>query len=266
MWRLYFDGNIVCWQWWQHCFLAYNVIFVVPFVGVLYWGSSKFFNKTISWKEFVGACIVPLPFLVCWVLKSLHHSTRQNSNLTQIHDECTDEISKILHGPFRPPTEKDQGTLYWESVLIGGRLVLLTFRSFIPNSMLLFLCMSMACVLMLALHLIKKPFRDPVADKLGTLSLGALACIAIMNLTAATLTSSAVRLEGPNKDIMVVLRWIIVAILCFFPVMIALLFLFALFSQLVRFLLFLKWKIYIRFAVQRLHYENLDDSTAFLTE
>ena len=48
--------------------------------------------------------------------------------------------------------------------------------------------------------------------------------------------------------------------------MIALLFLFALFSQLVRFLLFLKWKIYIRFAVQRLHYENLDDSTAFLTE
>ena len=103
---------------------------------------------------------------------------------------------------------------------------------------------------MLALHLIKKPFRDAAGDKLRTLSLGALVCIAIMNLTAATLTSSAVRPEGPNKDIMVVLRWIIVAILCFFPVVIALLFLFVSFSQLVRFVLFLKWKIYIRFAAR----------------
>ena len=266
VWRLYFDGNIVCWQWWQHGLLAYNAIFVVPFVGVLYWGSSKLYNKAISWKEFVGACIVPLPFLVCWFVKSLYHHTRQNRNLTQIRDECTDEISKILHGPFRPPSEKDQGTLYWESVLIGGRLVFLTFRSFIPNSMLLFLCMSMACVLMLALHLIKKPFRDPIVDKLGTLSLGALVCIAIMNLTAATLTTSAARPEGPNKDIMVVLRWIIVAILCFFPIVIPLLFLFALLSQLVRFVLFLKRKICFHFCAPRLYYEYLDDSTAFLTD
>ena len=117
-------------------------IFIVPFVGVFHWGSSKLCNKTISWKEFVGARIAPLPFLVCWFVKSLYHRTGQNRNLTQIRDECTDEISKILHGSFRPPSEKDQGTLYWESVLIGGRLGLLAFRSFIPNSMLLFLCMS----------------------------------------------------------------------------------------------------------------------------
>jgi len=63
-----------------------------------------------------------------------------------------------------------------------------------------------------------------------------------------------------------VLRWIIVAILCFFPMMIALLFLFALFSQLARFVLFLKRKIYIHFAALRLYYEYLDDSTAFLTD
>ena len=266
VWRLYFDGNIVCWQWWQHGLLAYNAIFVVPFVGVLYWGSSKLYNKTTSWKEFVGACIVPLPFLVFWFVKSLYRRIKQIRNLTPIRDQCTDEISKILHGPFRPPSEKDKGTLHWESVLIGARLVLLTFRSFIPNSMVLFLCMSMVCVLMLALHLIKKPFRDPVADKLGTLSLGALACIAIMNLTAATLTTSAVRPEGPNKQIMVVLTWIIVAVLCFFPMVIALLFLFALLSQLVRFVLFLKRRIYICFCTLKLYCEYLDDSTAFLTD
>ena len=265
--RLYFDGNIVCWQWWQYVLLAFNAIFVLPFVAVLYWGSAKLYNRTISWKEFVGACIVPLPFLVCWLVKGLYTKsyTRRNLNQTQIRDECTDEISKILHGPFRRPGDKDRGTLYWESVLIGGRLVLLTFRAFIPNTMICFLCMSVACLLMLAHHLIKKPFRDPAADKLGTLSLIALACIAIMNLTTATLTSSAVKAEGPNKHIMVVLRWIVVVILCIFPVVIALLILFALFSQLVRFVLFLKRKIYIHLTVPGFYYQYLDDSTAFLT-
>ena len=49
--------------------LAFNVIFVVPFVRVLYLGSGKLYNKAISWKQFIGACIVPLPFLVYWLVK-----------------------------------------------------------------------------------------------------------------------------------------------------------------------------------------------------
>ena len=262
--RLYFDGNIVCWQWWQHALLAFNAVFVLPFVGVLYWGSGKLYNKTISWKGFVGACIAPLPFLVCWLVKGLYTKsyTTQSHNPTGVRDECADEISKIVHGPFRPPGDKDQGTLYWESVLIGGRLVLLTFRAFIPNSMICFLCMSVACVVMLVIHLIKKPFRDPAADKLGTLSLSALACIAITNLTMATLKSSAVKPEGPNKYIMVVLRWIEVAILCVFPMVVAVLILIAL----ARFALFLKRKIYIRFTELRFYYEYLDDSTGFRSD
>ena len=174
--RLYYDGNVVCWQWWQHGLLAFNVIFVVPFVGVLYLGSGKLYKKTISWKQFIGACIAPLPFLIYWLLKRSNVSqsrnpavenryTRLSSHLgngTSSHDseECTNEISSILHGPFCPPNAHDQGTLYWESVLIGRRLVLLIFRAFIPNSMVCFLCMSVACILMAVHHLIKKPFRD----------------------------------------------------------------------------------------------------------
>ena len=172
--RLYYDGNIVCWQWWQHCLLAFNVIFVVPFVGVLYLGSGKLYKKTISWKQFISACIVPLPFLVYWLVKRSYTKQRGNpashnrySRLSSLiddgnasHDieECTNEISNILLGPFRPPNAHDQGTLYWESVLIGRRLVLLIFRAFIPNFMVCSLCMSVACILMAVHHLIKKPF------------------------------------------------------------------------------------------------------------
>ena len=265
--HLYYDGNIVCWQWWQYGILAFNIIFVFPFVGVLYWGSGKLYNKTISWKEFAGACVVPLPFIVYWLVK---RSCARQSGLPDARDafsceytsllsppavrrvsraggECSDEITSILHGPFRAPSAHDQGTLYWESVLIGRRLVLLTFRAFIPNSMICFLCMSVACVLMLAHHLIKKPYRDRAADRLETLSLITLSCIAIINVSTATLASSAILPERPNKRIMVVLQWIQVGFLCVAPAVVALLILFALLSQLVRFSLFLKRKICCRF-------------------
>ena len=263
-WRLNIDGNIVCWQWWQYGLLAYTVIFVVPFVGVLYWGSGLLYAKAITWKEFVGACIVPLPFLVRWLLKSV--CSRQNRRKAQVRHECSDEISKILHGPFRPPRENDRGTLYWESVLIGSRLVLLTFRAFIPNSMICFVCLSVACILMLVHHLVMKPFRHPTADKLGALSLITLACIAVINLTSATLSSSATKPEGPDKHVMVVLRWILVAFLCSFPALAALLVLFALLSQLARLALFLKRKICSFFCLILFHYEFLDESTALLTD
>ena len=258
--RLYYDGNVVCWQWWQHCLLAFNVIFVVPFVGVLYLGSGKLYKKTISWKQFIGACIVPLPFLIYWFLKRSNASQSRNpaiqnrytrpsslsGNGNSSHDseECTNEISSILHGPFRPPNAHDQGTLYWESVLIGRRLVLLIFRAFIPNSMVCFLCMSVACVLMAVHHLIKKPFRDRTADRMETFSLVTLSCVAIINVTTATLASSAVRPEGPNKSIIVVLRWIQVALLSVPFAVFALLILFALSSHLVRFVILLKRKIW----------------------
>ena len=269
--HLYYDGNVVCWQWWQYALLAFNVIFIVPFVGVLYLGSGRLYSKTISWKEFIGACVAPLPFLIfwlvkryCWQTRALQPSNaRQNrkpashkrynrlaslideGNASHDSDECTNEISNILLGPFRPPSAHDQGTLYWESVLIGRRLVLLIFRAFIPNSMVCFLCMSVACVLMAVHHLIKKPFRDRTADRMETFSLVTLSCIAIINVTTATLASSAVLPEGPNKRIIVILRWIQVASLCFPFAVFALLILFALLSQLVRFAILLKRKLCI---------------------
>ena len=258
--HLYYDGNVVCWRWWQHGLLAFNVVFIVPFVGVVYLGSEKLYNKTISWKEFTGACIAPLPFFVYWLVKRLYTKQRGNpsshnrytplssliddGNASHDIEECTNEISNILLGPFRPPSAHDQGTLYWESVLIGRRLVLLIFRAFIPNSMVCFLCMSVACVLMAVHHLIKKPFRDRTADRMETFSLTTLSCIAIINVTTATLASSAVRPEGPNKIIIVVLRWIQVALLSFPFSLFALLILFSLLSQLVRFVILLKRKIW----------------------
>ena len=55
----------------MYILLAYVGIFVVPFVIVLYFGSSKLYKACISSKEFLGACILPLPFLMYWLLKKM---------------------------------------------------------------------------------------------------------------------------------------------------------------------------------------------------
>ena len=68
-WRLFYDGNIQCWKSWQIIFVAYIATFALPLIPVLYWGSSKLYKNGISAKEFLGACVLPLPFLLHWTVR-----------------------------------------------------------------------------------------------------------------------------------------------------------------------------------------------------
>ena len=61
---LFIDANVPCLQWWQYLILSYTVIFLVPFIVVLYWGSFKLYRSSIIAGEFVAACMIPLPFLI----------------------------------------------------------------------------------------------------------------------------------------------------------------------------------------------------------
>ena len=64
--RLFFDGNIVLLTWWQYILLAFVIIYVIPFVGLLFWGANWLNEKCITAREFLIACVVPLPFLFYW--------------------------------------------------------------------------------------------------------------------------------------------------------------------------------------------------------
>lgn len=107
--RLFFNGEIVCWQWWQYILLAYVVGFVVPFIVVLYCGSSMLYRASITAEEFLGACIFPLPFLIYWFVKKMLNYRDNNPVNAQVNSK---DILQILHGPFRQPTDSDAGTLY----------------------------------------------------------------------------------------------------------------------------------------------------------
>ncbi|KAL9973711.1 hypothetical protein ACROYT_G020199 [Oculina patagonica] len=234
--RLFIDANVPCMQWWQYVLLAYIAVFVVPFIIVLYCGSSKLYSASITASEFLAACMLPLPFLIYWVFKKMQKQTRQNSTRAQSVNKA---VLEVLHGPFRPPNNEDKGTLYWESVLIGRRFILLACHSFIRSSMLRMVSMAAACLLMTIHHVLKKPFREPLANKAETLSLTALTIIAQINLTKATLMSFGITIDGPYRSYLDALEWFELCAVAFVPVLVSGLVTFAILSQLARLVVFL---------------------------
>ena len=228
--RLLFNAEVLCWQWWQYFLMAYIGVFVAPFVAVLYFGSSKLCKTSISSREFFGACIFPLPFLVYWLIKRL---LKKRGNIRdRIHNN--NDVIKVLHGPFRQPNDHDSGTLYWESVLIARRLILLSCHAFIAISMFRMVCMTTACVIALLHHTLKNPYRDPMANKAETISLLALVIMAVINLTKATLNSFGTSFDGPARPYLETLEWAEVCALVFVPTLFSIFIIFAIFSQLVR--------------------------------
>ena len=234
--RLFIDANVPCMQWWQYILLAYVVVFVVPFMVVLYCGSSKLYKAFISSSEFLAACLFPLPFLIYWFCKEKLKRRREESMSMPVVNR---DVLEILHGPFRKPSCDDKGTLYWESVLIGRRFILLACQAFITNLMLRMVCMVGACFLMTIHHNWKNPYRDPLANKAETLSLSALSMIAVISLTKATLIAFGTAIDGPNRPYLETLDWLEVCALAFVPALMSILVTLAILSQLARLVVFL---------------------------
>ena len=234
-WRLFIDGNIHCWQWWQYMQIVFILVFIIPLVLVLFWGSLMLSKDKLSAKEFLTSCAFPLPFLFIWLYRyvfkkpSLHKFKLFWGNT---HD--AEEIKKVLHDPFRPPCGDDYGTLYWESVLTGRRFLLLTIRNFITDPLTRFICLDFACVVTLVHHLVSRPFRDRKANICEALSLMSLVAICTFNLAEVTLITQGLEPTGSKEKLFYVLEWIEVALLGFLPAIACILVALAALSQVIR--------------------------------
>ena len=234
-WRLFIDGNIHCWQWWQYMQIVFILVFIIPLVLVLFWGSLMLSKDKLSAKEFLTSCAFPLPFLFIWLYRyvfkkpSLHEFKLFWGNT---HD--AEEIKKVLHDPFRPPCGDDHGTLYWESVLTGRRFLLLTIRNFITDPLTRFICLDFACVVTLVHHLVSRPFRDRKANICEALSLMSLVAICTINLAEVTLIAQGLEPTGPRENLFYALEWMEVALLGFLPAIACILVVLAALSQVIR--------------------------------
>ena len=237
--RLFFDGNVICWQWWQYTLLAYTAVFVVPFIFVLYFGSSKVYRASISATEFLCACILPLPFLIYWLIKGVLINREQRGTTIASVQLVNQHVLEVLIGPFRSPNSEDKGTLYWESILIGRRFIFLACHALFDDAMLCRVVMTFACVLMLLHHVWKNPYRDPIANGTETVSLLLLVMIALINLTKATLVSFGTTPEGPSKSYIHAMDWVQILALTFLPMLLSLCVVLAILSQLFRLMVLL---------------------------
>ena len=194
--RLFYDGNIVCFQWWQYILIAFICTFFVPFVFVLLWGSLKLYIRTISVKKFLLACFLPLPCLLYWEYVSLFCEARgvtsQDSSSNQL---SRNSVEKVLYDCFKRPEDGGKLSLSWESVMIGRRLILIVLKAFINDPMPRLLVMSFFCVSFLLQHAFTKPFRDGIANIVETFSLLSVVVLATVNLFFASFQSLAVPLN-----------------------------------------------------------------------
>ena len=231
-WRLFVDGNIQCWQWWQYLMITFMVVFIIPLILVLFWGSLLLAKDKLSTKEFLVACAFPLPCLFSWIIR--HCKKEEDEVLVFFND--TEEIKRVLHDPFRESSNDDHGTLYWESVLTGRRLILLTVHTFATNPLVRLLCLNCTCFFILLHHLAMKPFRKWKANMFESLSLASLVTICTFSLAEATYVSEGLELKGPIQDLFHALQWIKIALLSVVPAPVCILVVFAVLSQLFRLL------------------------------
>jgi len=111
------------------------------------------------------------------------HTTRERS----FHDPTHD----VIYGPFKQSDDgQGSGAVYWESVLIGRRLILISLHTFIVFPFIRMVCLSVTCALILAHHLWKKPFKDSCVNHGETASLTALLVVAVINMTEVTFAIS----------------------------------------------------------------------------
>ena len=234
-WRLFVDGTIQCWQWWQFLLTSFILSFIIPLVLVLFWGSLRLSKDKVTAKEFLIACTFPLPCLLFWLFREYRKKDDQQlCNVGCVDD--AEEIKQVLHGPFRAGSSEDHGTLYWESVLTGRRLILLVIHTFATDPTIRFVCLSCACVIILVHHLTVRPFRERKANICEGFSLLSLVVICMFSLTEATLISHGIDATGPSKDLFSALQWIEIGLLSLAPLALCLLVAFCALSQVARLL------------------------------
>ena len=249
--RFFYDANIQCWRWWQKMCGVFLAVYIIPFVFVLYLGSSLLNGKGISTKQFLCACVFPLPFAVLWLVTrkksslNITEMQRENDELsplltgnlsTDAEHDYHDLTDDVVYGPFRKSNDaQGPGTVYWESVLIGRRLVLICLHTFIVFPFVRMVCLSVTCAAILAHHMWKKPFQDPRVNHAETASLTALLVLAVINMAEATLGMNGELLSEQERVCMTVLHVVEIIILGTVPVIFLVVILISVAWQLIKF-------------------------------
>ena len=222
--RWFYNGNIICYQWWQYASFAFIGFFAFPFIFVVAWASFKIQHDAITMRQFILAIIFPLPCLLLWLFQSIW--SRDRTDFEENRDSNTYVLKELLLGPYRKPKEngsKYSGAFYWQSVLIARRFVLVLLYCVLTEPSIKLFCMTIFCVVVLCCHLIVKPFRNSLANNIESLSLFLLVILGLINLFKSVFVGVEGNIKGSLVTVFQVFQWMEIVILGLFPIVLSLL-------------------------------------------
>ena len=232
--RWFYNGNVICYQWWQYCSFVFIGSFAIPFIFVLFWTSLAMQCGKITVKQFLLAIVFPLPFLVLWLfrrpLRFGEVPVRESQNIIV--------LKEMLLGPYRKPEENQSkyGAVYWQSVLIARRFILVAIYCVVTEPSARLFCMTLVCVLVLVGHLIVKPFRNSFANNIESISLLLLVILGLINSCKSMFVGLEGNIKGSLITLFKVFQWTEFVILGIFPTLLSIMICLAVLSLVVRIL------------------------------
>ncbi|CAB3986314.1 Hypothetical predicted protein [Paramuricea clavata] len=229
--RRFYNGNVLCYQWWQYASFTFNAIFMIPFIFVLAWISFKLHHDKITIQQFLLAIICPIPFLLLWMFRLVCPTpvvnVEENQNLNA--------LKEMLLAPYRQAKgASERGALYWQSVLIARRFILVLIFCVVAEPSIRLFCMTLTCVSVLCCHLKVKPFQNSLANNLESLSLFFLVILGLVNLFKSVFVGSEQNIKRSLVAVVKVFQWLEMVMLGLFPAILLLLVCFAIISVFVR--------------------------------
>ena len=212
--RWFYNGNVTCYHWWQYASFTFIAVFVIPFIFVLILVSFKLHHDMISVRQFILAIIFPLPFLMLWLI----HFSCSSAVANVEENQNVNALKEMLLAPYRQPDERSKrGALYWQSVLIARRFILVLIFSIVAEPSIRLFCMTIVSVAVLCFHLKVKPFQNSLANDLESLSLFFLIILGLVNLFKSVLVGSKQNIKGSLITLLKVFQWLETGMLGLFP-------------------------------------------------
>lgn len=253
--RWYYDAQFTCWyQRWQQAAFVAIALNLLPFIFTLYFTSLQLYQGEISGKMFLLACILPFPYLlfvfVHYVKKvrtkrpdyqaipSIASSVDNEEHDTSSSTSIKYSLLEVLCGPFTKPQDyQSNGRIYWESILIGRRFLIIAIGWWqSEHALMRSVCLSILCLVFLLHHIYQKPFAQSRVNAIETVSLTTLVVIGVLNVGLASVGNDVIGMNQAYISIFLTSEAVLLGVI---PLVFALFLTLSLISQILRLVIFL---------------------------
>ena len=205
--RWHYDAQFLCsHQWWHQAAFFVLALNLSPFIFTLYFASLQLYQGKISGKIFLLASILPFPYLLFvffhyvkklmtkrpdyQVIPSTANSVYDEEHDTNYSTSIKHSLLEVLCSPFtKPKDDQSNGRIYWESILIGRRFLLIFIGWLLLEyavALMRSVFLTVLCLLFLLHHISQKPFDKSCANITETVSLATLVVIGVLNVGLAS--------------------------------------------------------------------------------